>query len=511
MAAFIDVLLRGLGLVGQALAVGGVAFAWLVARDSPPAGASSRWTLIAAGAAVVGLAQALALVGVAVSLDGVPDGLPRLAATTYFRVTLVRVLAAVALVVGVLVGRRGGQARLAWTLLLGGAVALVVGAAGTSHAAARPGDRVLLLGLDAVHQLAAAGWIGGLAHFLVAVLDRHAATPASWLRRFSTLALFALIALVASGGGLTLAYVDGPGGLIGTAYGVMVLTKVVLFGGLVGLAVLNFLVVRRLRDSAPPPRLGRLVEVEIGIGVTVLLAAASLTSLPPAADVVTDRATPGEVLTRFTPRWPALVSPPLEAVPVDPDAPRTDVDRAWSEYNHHVSGMFVLGMGVLSLVAAGGGRWARHWPLAFLGLAGFMLVRNDPEAWPLGAQGFWAGMLDLTVFQHRLFVALVVVVGVVEYRVRTGRIRAPSAALVFPLLCATGAALLLTHSHTSLSTKTEFLLEVTHAPLGVLGLVVGWGRWLEVRLPDAGAGLPGRLAAAAMIATGLLLLLYRES
>jgi putative copper resistance protein D len=229
--------------------------------------------------------------------------------------------------------------------------------------------------------------------------------------------------------------------------------------------------------------------------------------------VAADRATPGEVVSRFVPRVPRLSSPPIEALPIhDKEAPRTDEDRAWSEFNHHISGMFVLAMGLLGLLQASGrARWARHWPLVFLGLAAFMMVRNDPGAWPLGPQGFWASMREPSVLQHRTFVMLVVVFGLFEWMVRSGRLRAPRAALLFPMLCAVGGGLLLTHSHASLNLKTEFLTEVTHAPLGVLGVLVGWGRWLELRLAAPEDRLPGRLSACAMAVIGVLLLIYRES
>src|SRR5437867_45336 len=106
---------------------------------------------------------------------------------------------------------------------------------------------------------------------------------------------------------------------------------------------------------------------------------------------------------------------------------------------------------------------------------------------------------------------LVVLFGIFEWMVRTGRLRSSSAALVFPMLCAVGGGLLLTHSHASLNLKTEFLLEVTHAPLGVLGVLVGWGRWLELRLAAPEDRLPARVSACAMAVIGVLLLLYRES
>ena len=196
----------------------------------------------------------------------------------------------------------------------------------------------------------------------------------------------------------------------------------------------------------------------------------------------------------------------------DRDAPRTAADRAWSEFNHNVAGLFVLAMGLLAILyATGRARWARHWPLIFLGLAGFLLIRNDPGAWPLGPLGFWESMAYPEVLQHRVFVLLVVAFAFFEWMVRTGRLRSRRAALVFPLLCAVGSGLLLTHSHAGLNLKEEFLMEVTHAPLGLLGMLVGWGRWLELRLPSPEAWVPRWLWSGALAAVGVLLVFYRES
>ena len=106
---------------------------------------------------------------------------------------------------------------------------------------------------------------------------------------------------------------------------------------------------------------------------------------------------------------------------------------------------------------------------------------------------------------------LVVAFGVFEWMVRAGRLRSPRCALVFPILCVVGGGLLLTHSHASLNLKAEYLIEVTHAPLGVLALTIGWARWLELRLPSAEDRVPGGLWATGLTMIGLLLLLYRES
>ena len=54
------------------------------------------------------------------------------------------------------------------------------------------------------------------------------------------------------------------------------------------------------------PRLRRLVEAEVGIGITVILTAASVTSQPPAVDLVNDKVTAQQVWSRIKPAWPRL-------------------------------------------------------------------------------------------------------------------------------------------------------------------------------------------------------------
>ncbi len=52
---------------------------------------------------------------------------------------------------------------------------------------------------------------------------------------------------------------------------------------------------------------------------------------------------------------------------------------------------------LLALLNQAGLRWAQHWPLLFLGMAGFLLVRSDPETWPLGNIGFFESFRDVEV------------------------------------------------------------------------------------------------------------------
>jgi copper resistance protein D len=559
MAGFLDVLLRGAILVLTSLVLGGVVWTRLIlrapAREAPDPATALALRGVALAAGLAALAQtATMFVALAEVRGGETWPLAHFFQTTFALAALTRALLAVA--VGALSLRLSRRAAGpgAWRALSIGALLLVVTSAVLSHAIARVDDRALLLLLDAGHQAAAAAWIGGLAHLTLYVAfrarqaqwprsvgaraaepaeaevsadDGHAsclgrrapgqcaATEAVIVRRFSNLAFASVMALVAAGVGLTVQYVGDWAALVGTAYGVMVLSKAILLAAIMALAAMNWRAVRRA-SAGTELRLRRFVEVELGLGATVLFAAASLTSLPPAIDVTADRATVAEVAGRFVPTTPRLSSPPVadliaRAEPLlAPVTRREPIERAWSEYNHHWAGFFVLAMGLLAALERLGLRAARHWPLVLLGLAAFLFVRNDPRAWPLGPAGFWESFALPDVFQHRAFVAIVVAFAVFEWMVRTGRLPVRPWAYVFPLLCATGGGLLLTHSHAMFNVKDEFLTEVTHAPLGILGAFMGWGRWLELRLPGEAHG-PGWLWTLCLIGVGLILVVYREA
>jgi len=228
-----------------------------------------------------------------------------------------------------------------------------------------------------------------------------------------------------------------------------------------------------------------------------------------------DRATLAEVTARFTAMPPRFASPAIDDLlqQTNPLAggpeTRLQIEREWSEFNHHWAGLFVLAMGLAAIAHRAGVRAARHWPLLFVGLAAFLFVRNDPEVWPLGPIGFWESLMQPEILQHRLFMTLAALFGVFEWAVRAGKLPVRPWAYVFPVICAAGGGLLLTHSHAVFSVKEAFLMEVTHAPIGVLGAFAGWARWLELRLPEAGS-TAGRLWPACLTAVGLVLIFYSE-
>ena len=536
LAGFLDVLLRGFGTVGLAAAVGGLVYLRLVLR--PPAGAGGlvatargrALTLIAAGALLAAGAELLLLLLIhpwALAEDSGRWPLREFLTTEFGLAGLGRVGLALALAAVARWIRRGPDRALAWAVAFGLGLLLMVNAAWLAHAVSRLHDRGPLMVGTVLHQVGAVVWVGGLLHLVgFALLWRGAGGPAAEpigvrvLARFSVVAIGGLILVLAPGLYLSVSYVGGWGGLVGTGYGVMVLTKVALLGCALVLGCLNVVVLRggAAGAGAIATRVPAFIEAEVGLGLTLLLVAASLTSLPPSVDVVADRATPSEVAARFQPAMPGLSSPSIAqllaaAAPMDDTlATRQPEEYAWSEYNHHAAGFFVFTMGMLALLdQTGRAGWARHWPLGFLGLAAFLFVRNDPRAWPLGPAGFWESMVLPDVLQHRLVVLLVVTLGVFEWMVRSARLTRPGGRLVFPLLCASGGALLLTHSHAMFNLKTEFLAEVSHAPMGLLGVVMAWGRWLEVRLPAADGRLPGWIWSGCMTAIGLILLVYRET
>jgi putative copper resistance protein D len=155
--------------------------------------------------------------------------------------------------------------------------------------------------------------------------------------------------------------------------------------------------------------------------------------------------------------------------------------------------------------------WARHWPLVFLGLAAFLFLRSDAENWPLGPHGFWESFQVAEVAQHRFFVVLVVAFGVFEWAVRTGRISQKPGGFVFPLVCAVGGALLLSHSHSLGNVKEAFLAELSHTPLAILAVMAGWSRWLEIRLNQDRTRILMWIWPLCFVSIGFLLMNYRES
>jgi putative copper resistance protein D len=541
---FLSVVIRGLVLVTQSLMVGGIAFLLVMRTPVGELGSEGARVEIRARRLLLGSALAFTVAEIAfvavqcAVLMGTVDIGPADVLGADFAVAGLTLAGAGLVCAWVVRAPLRGAASLSLGAL---AVAVLLAQVATSHAMSRLDGRAPLAVADVLHMAGAAVWVGGIPYFLLAL--RGTSTGMAWRRigkRFSLMAMASVAILLAGGLVMAVIYVGSLDGLYGTAYGVMVGTKAGLLSGLLFLGGMNFLVVERLRrdPDASILRLKRFAEVEVGIGLTVLFAAASLTSQPPGADLTQDRASFAEVVDRFVPQWPPRLSSPdrtqLIAYQIEiarqeaaktkqplPLAyalgsgvlpPRDAADIAWSEYNHHWAGLAVLVIGILALGERSGiAPWARHWPLLFVALAVFLLFRSDPEVWPLGDIGFFASFRDPEVAQHRVFVVLIAGFGIFEWCVRTGRIRAPRAALVFPLICAVAGALLLTHQHALSNVKDQMLIEVTHAPLALFGVTAGWARWLELRLEPPSNRIAGWIWPIAFVLVGAILLIYHET
>ena len=535
-ADFSDSVLGGAILVALSVALGGVAFALLaVPGDAPATGAvrARCATLIAAGAALLACCQlaSLGLKGAVLAQYFGPEAYGRFLATVPCRAGLVRAGLAVALAVTVLPLPRRPDATGRWAVAA--LLALLVAGSGgwLVHAAGRLDQRVPLMALTVLHQFAAAVWAGGLVH-LGAVWRlgrRDCAVRALWtavVSRFSWLALGSVVALCVAAVPLAWAYIGSWDGLVGTAYGSLVVTKVALLGAALLLAAGNLAAVRRARSggrgAALHARVPFLLEAETIIVLVLLFAAASLSSQPPARDTTTERASVAEVARVFEPKWPALRTPSVRTMEESSSDPYAAVGGergyeaySWSNFSHNVAGLALLAMSLLALAAARPGwRWARHWPLgvALLGVFVFLRSLAVDAVWPFGSGSFWATTFESAEdLQHRLAGLLAVALGLVEWRARRAdspRGRLPYA---FPALGAFGGLLLLTHSHVAFELKSSYLVQVTHTTMGALAILVACGRLLELRLPSPIGRAAGLASSVAMLLIALVLVFYREA
>jgi putative copper resistance protein D len=523
----LSVIARAATLAFEALLLGGVGFLLAVAL---PARASAvvedfcrRGIRMAALALVIGELAMVFLSG-ALLMSGSNLTLRDVATTGFFRAGSFAIFFAIGL--WICAQFKSNQATVAMLPL---SLLLLAATVSTSHSAARIEHRVLLVILTAGHHLGTAVWVGAMAYLLISlgrVEDMYEARRLT--QRYSRMALLGAATLVSAGTGMAWFYMGSWSGLYTTAYGIMLVAKVYLFLAMIALGAGNYFLVRRLASDPEPllARLRRVVEAEVSLGFLAVLTAASLTAQAPAVDVTAnDRLTSHEIYVRLHPEAPRMSSPPLAALTPpsslavavqDSQFVATvgsdDTDKAWSEYNHHWAGLIVLIAGLLALLSRHRTmRWARFWPLSFAGLTVFILLRADPENWPLGPRPFWQSFAAPDVLLHRVGALLIVVFAAFECAVQAGKLRARWATYVFPAMCALGAALLLTHEHSARDVKEAMLAEMSHTPIALLGITAGCSRWLELRLPRSRmASIASYLWPLCLALVGLVLLNYRE-
>ena len=273
-----------LGLAGLT----GVAWVWTLAvpgtspsasgTSGPHSAGSMRYVwalcvLAAAGVIGIGLAQAQAA--------GVSIG--RLLATSLGASLVLRAapIALAALALGMLTPR---PATRRWGFAAAGvcAAAAMLAHVTAGHAGATPGPlRALNVGVQWLHFLSIAVWLGGLAALLTAGARVTADQSVTAARRFSAVAGFAILSVAITG---VLRAVDNVGtwdALVSTDYGCLVIIKAALLLVLAALGAIN-----RYRAVPQMPAaaglLRRVATAELALGTIVLLIVGLLTGLAPA-------------------------------------------------------------------------------------------------------------------------------------------------------------------------------------------------------------------------------------
>lgn len=530
---FIGGWLDGLTMVALAVSVGGMAFVLCVLRilDGHPISLSAAerslqfmalgaWLLLALRVGEL-LLKPLALA------QG--QGLGSLNWAGYVQ-THVFLAAAVSAVLagglGILTRaiQRDLQSRSRWGLFALLIVLFFINEAGRTHAASRVGETRLLMVLTVAHVIGAITWAGGVMHLLVFWWSaRHeSGFEARWpvvISRFSPVGIVSTVLIVLPGSYLAWSYVGDVAGLVGTGYGNMLLVKIAFFLAVLSLATFNFLVGREWTRSGKVYhlfyRVPPFIEVEVVLAMGLLFSATALTSFPPAVDVQQQTVTPDELQMMFYPKIPRLAGPELIMI----DAPeRTDLhsgimgrkeDLSWDRFNHNISGLLVLLIAAMALLdQMARWHWTRHWPLMFVGFSILIIVFANPDHWPLGSAALTDSLKNTEVVQHWLAGMVVMGLGVFEWRARRERAEHRAGKFIFPVLCLVGGLILLTHSHQIDELKREFLVQSTHVVMGMLGILIGCARWLELRLPPPHDRVAGLCSIIGIMLVGFILLFY---
>ena len=133
--------------------------------------------------------------------------------------------------------------------------------------------------------------------------------------------------------------------------------------------------------------------------------------------------------------------------------PSPDPNKGPSEFNHHIAGWALVGVGILVLASQLSPRLRglRYLlPFLFIGVGLFLAVWSDGEIWPRGNLN-WAWLIhhDAEARQHKIYALLLICIGAIEYCRMRGWLSKSWRTWAFPVLAVLGAAMLLVHDHTA--------------------------------------------------------------
>jgi hypothetical protein len=202
--------------------------------------------------------------------------------------------------------------------------------------------------------------------------------------------------------------------------------------------------------------------------------------------------------------------------------------KAYSEFNHHLAGAFVILIGLSELVGAlalagftlRALAWARFLlPVAMLAAGIYLLVWSDHDAWPIGTlsltQTFFGG--DLEILQHKVFGLLLCGIGLVETWRRLGKIRQLLWAAPLPVFAILGGILLFAHHHGDHPGANAIM--INHMIMGTMAIAAGSSKLATSPVTACFLGRSWTMERhwgwyvvwpALILLIGLQLLLYRE-
>lgn len=206
-----------------------------------------------------------------------------------------------------------------------------------------------------------------------------------------------------------------------------------------------------------------------------------------------------------------------QGTPGEPRWEGSPEGKAYSEANHHLTGVLVLLIGASELLAAlgigvGVAAWSRFLlPAAMLLAGAFLMMWSDHDAWPVGRLTFTETLFggDRELLQHKLYAVLLVTVGTIEWWRRSGELSHAVWAVPLPLFAVVGGLMLFGHSHGAHPGAAKIAWH--HTVMGVMAVGAGACKLARQVGFGATARSPWELAWAALILLiGVDLLFYSE-
>jgi hypothetical protein len=198
--------------------------------------------------------------------------------------------------------------------------------------------------------------------------------------------------------------------------------------------------------------------------------------------------------------------------------------KAYSEFNHHLAGLFVVVIGVSELIPvlgiAGCGmrgpavrrlKWIGFLLPAALLLTGlYLMIWSDHEGWPIGsrslAQTYFGD--DWEMIQHKLFGIMSLTIGVIEGLRRLGWLQRIGWRLPLPGLAILGGLSLFLHSHGAHPAAHKIALH--HAVMGAMAVTAGTSKLASIWNRTSGPERWELVWGALVVLIGLQLLIYSE-